>query len=162
MMKAATVDKLGKLFPLLASDQDGEVVATARAIRRILEKNGSSLHELAGELRPKATFGNVRQAKTAPQKSASAPKKPAREPVAHPAGSLTGILHQDVILCANYLLSLDVLNKKSTDFVVQLEKWARAYRTKFKLTEKQGEWWNRLLVEHDIVPAAEDGEGETA
>jgi hypothetical protein len=39
--------KLRKLLPLLSSDKDGEVVATARAIERTLRSEGFDLHDLA-------------------------------------------------------------------------------------------------------------------
>lgn len=39
--------KLAKLIPLLSSDKDGEVVATARAIERTLRAEGFDWHDLA-------------------------------------------------------------------------------------------------------------------
>ena len=47
MIPAAIIPKIAKLLPLLASDQDGEVVATARAIGRTLAAGGSDFHALA-------------------------------------------------------------------------------------------------------------------
>jgi hypothetical protein len=44
--------KLEKLIPLLASNHDGEVVATARAIGSALASEGFDLHDLAGSLVP--------------------------------------------------------------------------------------------------------------
>lgn len=44
--------KLGKLIPRLASNHDGEVVATARAISRLLETNGRDWHDLAAAVCP--------------------------------------------------------------------------------------------------------------
>jgi hypothetical protein len=44
---AFAVPKIAKLIPLLASDHDGEVVATARAIDRTLKSAGLDLHDLA-------------------------------------------------------------------------------------------------------------------
>lgn len=41
------VEKIGKLLKLLSSDNDGEVVATARAILRTLDAEGTDIHELA-------------------------------------------------------------------------------------------------------------------
>ena len=46
--------KLALLIPRLASDQDGEVVATARAIIRTLAARGLDLHDLAAVLVPVA------------------------------------------------------------------------------------------------------------
>ena len=39
--------KLAKLLPRLATDADGEIVATVRALRRTLEGHGADLHDLA-------------------------------------------------------------------------------------------------------------------
>jgi hypothetical protein len=43
--------KIAKLLPLLASDKDGEVVATARAIGRTLSAAGADWHDLVAVLR---------------------------------------------------------------------------------------------------------------
>ncbi|NEU13556.1 hypothetical protein G3T14_15660 [Methylobacterium sp. BTF04] len=50
MIPCAILPKLAKLLPLLASDNDGEVVATARAIQRTLSAAGSDFHALAKAL----------------------------------------------------------------------------------------------------------------
>lgn len=42
--------KLGRLLPRLASDRDGEVLATVAAIRRTLTREGLDLHDLAARL----------------------------------------------------------------------------------------------------------------
>jgi hypothetical protein len=42
--------KIGKLIPRLASTHDGEVVATARAIGRILRAAGSDWHDVAAAM----------------------------------------------------------------------------------------------------------------
>ena len=42
--------KLGRLLPRLASDRDGEVLATVAAIRRTLTREGFDLHDLAARL----------------------------------------------------------------------------------------------------------------
>jgi hypothetical protein len=44
---AAIAERLGKLIPRLATDQDGEVVATARAIGRTLHSARLDFHDLA-------------------------------------------------------------------------------------------------------------------
>lgn len=58
MIPPAIIPKLAKLVPLLGSDQDGEVVATARAICRTLAGAGCDLHALAAALtsKPAPTF----------------------------------------------------------------------------------------------------------
>jgi len=47
---ALVAPKLAKLIPLLSSDKDGEVVATARAIGRTLKNAGLDFHTLAHAL----------------------------------------------------------------------------------------------------------------
>jgi hypothetical protein len=42
--------KLSRLIPRLASDHDGEIIATVAAIRRTLDRAGLSLHDLAARL----------------------------------------------------------------------------------------------------------------
>lgn len=44
---ASVAPKIAKLLPRLASNHDGEVIATVRAIRRTLEGAGADLHTLA-------------------------------------------------------------------------------------------------------------------
>jgi hypothetical protein len=46
---------VSKLIPRLASDHDGEVVATARAIERVLKAAGRDWHDLANAIQPIAT-----------------------------------------------------------------------------------------------------------
>lgn len=47
--------KLAKMLPMLASNQDGEVVATAAAIGRVLAGAGASWHDVAALLSPTQT-----------------------------------------------------------------------------------------------------------
>jgi hypothetical protein len=47
---APLVPKIAKLIPRLATNHDGEVVATVRAIERTLASAGLDLHDLAGAL----------------------------------------------------------------------------------------------------------------
>ncbi len=54
-------DRLKKLIPMLASDQDGEKLATVGAIIRTLQSNGSDLHDLATKLskQQRLTFDGI-------------------------------------------------------------------------------------------------------
>jgi hypothetical protein len=45
------IPTISKLIPRLASNHDGEVVATVRAIERVLKSAGHDLHDLAAYLR---------------------------------------------------------------------------------------------------------------
>ena len=47
---APVAPKIAKLIPRLASNHDGEVIATVHAIRRTLEGAGLDLHALAASL----------------------------------------------------------------------------------------------------------------
>jgi hypothetical protein len=49
-LTAALVPMLSKLIPLLASDKDGEVVATAHAIGRVLKASGCDWDDLVARL----------------------------------------------------------------------------------------------------------------
>jgi len=48
------IPKLKLLIPRLASDSEGEIVATVNAIARTLKSNGADLHDLAAALEPGA------------------------------------------------------------------------------------------------------------
>lgn len=50
MVPATIAQTIGKLIPRLASNHDGEVVATARAIERLLKAGGRDWHDLAASV----------------------------------------------------------------------------------------------------------------
>src|SRR5258706_16188597 len=54
-------DRLKKLIPMLASDQDGEKLATVGAIIRTLQSNESDFHDLAAKLskQQRLTFDGI-------------------------------------------------------------------------------------------------------
>lgn len=58
---AAIAPKLGKLIPRLASDHDGELIATISAIRRTLDAAGLDLHDLAETISAPADRPRVEQ-----------------------------------------------------------------------------------------------------
>lgn len=45
-----TTRKLSMLLPRLASDQDGDILSTTYAIKRVLEREGADFHDLAKAL----------------------------------------------------------------------------------------------------------------
>jgi hypothetical protein len=53
-LPATLIPTLSKLIPRLASNHDGEVVATVRAIERVLKSGSSDWHDLAAILAPAA------------------------------------------------------------------------------------------------------------
>jgi hypothetical protein len=49
-LPAAVREKLGKLVPLLSSDQDGERVGAVAAIERVLKSAGLDWHDFTGRI----------------------------------------------------------------------------------------------------------------
>jgi hypothetical protein len=62
-MTPKLADRLSKLIPRLATDADGEVLATVRAIRAALLSQGLDLHDLAASI----TKSKILPASRAPQ-----------------------------------------------------------------------------------------------
>lgn len=152
MLALATIHKLGKLFPRLASNHDGEVVATARAIIRTLDSAGASLHDLAAEMQPKVRVEERVVYRDAPKPKKSRKKDPPPEPPrSEPSPRGKFVPFQQILDWAPHLVQDCKLNEREIAFVEQLAKWAKAHREKLTLTERQAEWWRRLLVENDIT-----------
>lgn len=61
--------RLSKLIPRLASDHEGEVVATVAAIRRTLENGGLDLHALADAIGNPPVIYRPEQARAEPTRS---------------------------------------------------------------------------------------------
>lgn len=49
-LSPATVAKLAKVLPRLATDSDGEVIATVAAVKRVLASGGHDIHDLTEAL----------------------------------------------------------------------------------------------------------------
>ena len=81
---AATLDRLAKLLPRLASEHDGEVVNTARAISRTLIVAGLDWHALADALQSLSTdaalMGASQHASPSTARKASNPTAPCSKP----------------------------------------------------------------------------------
>lgn len=71
---ATVAPKMAKLIPMLGTDQDGEIIATVRAIRRTLDGAGLDLHDLARAL----SGVSPRPEWTSPHSSEPSPRKPTR------------------------------------------------------------------------------------
>lgn len=113
--------RLGRLLPRLASDHDGEVVATVRAIRRTLEGAGLDLHDLAERL----TQAPVATARGEPHRAG--------------ASDLHAMVHR---LRA---FALHRLTPRQADFI---ETAARLLATGRALTPKQAKWLRALHAQH--------------
>jgi hypothetical protein len=131
-----TLAKVSKLLPLLASDHDGEVVATARAVVRALRSAGHDLHDLVATLhRPNASGVFT------PPDRATRKRKPrpdidwSDQPV-----------HAEVLRDGPRLLewALDGMAEK---FVIGMIEGAMATGPSFRMSKKQLAWFRRLVAE---------------
>lgn len=112
--------KIRLLVPRLASDSDGEVVATVAAIIRVLKSNGADLHDMAEALGGSSNYRhNTRRDEKPKAKSKSEPSNKWKE---------------IVDFCIE---NEEWLSEKErtfvTDMVGNLNKWGSP-------TEKQGNW----------------------
>jgi hypothetical protein len=104
--------RLGKLLLMLSSDQPGEVVAAAQAIKRALKADGADWHDLANRLTTKP--------------------KPHKAP--HRDAHHTG-WHDDWHVMHAFCLDRDrLLRPREQEFISSLCDW------RGKLTEKQHAW----------------------
>ena len=112
-----TDGKLSRLIPRLATDSDGEVLATVAAIRRTLDRAGMDLYDLAARL-----------ATDAPRPVRQAPHTP------DPATlfEMAGWLHSR---------ARNRLTAKQADFVASAARLLAAGRA---LTPKQTQWLRNL------------------
>ncbi len=106
-------DKLAILIPLLASDKDGEVVATARAIGRQLSKNGNDWHDLAARL-----------------------TAPAATPHPDPDARCGGVRNYQKAVDWLITLKPGALSGKEQDFILNMSDRLRSGSP----TEKQAKW----------------------
>jgi hypothetical protein len=142
-LASSTITKLSKLFPRLASDHDGEVIATVRAIMRTLESSGSSLHDLGPALTSKTIERVVYR--DSPSEEASQHQPPTSD---EPIG------HEEVAAHGKVLKTCD-LNERERSFVLQMMKDAKRLTDRFTMTVRQADWW-RGLVDKYLVDEEED------
>jgi hypothetical protein len=142
---AATIAKLGKLFPRLATNHDGEVIATVRAIVRTLESAGASLHDLGPGLETRTVEKIVYREKVVyrdkPVEKSPAPNSSAYELVAD---------WRVIVRLSNVLLNQCTLNDTETGFVAQVCEKASRLKSKFGMTVKQRQWWDSLLRDYEL------------
>jgi hypothetical protein len=142
-LQPSTIEKLSKLFPRLASDHDGEVVATARAIVRTLQAAGSSLHDLSAAMTPKTVQKIVYRERTVARDRPAAPEaRHQPEYIAMP--------REKTIRLAKILLAENHLKERQEKFVQHMLKAAALAKNKFPVTVKQWKRWQSILVENDI------------
>ncbi len=151
MLSSETVTKLGKLIPRLASDHDGEVVATARAIVRSLGSAGADLHDVVSALsKPPVERVVFKDRVVYRDRPVEKPTPtPAPEPKQEPEFD-TSIKWKEMVEYAERLLNIDlyVLNAKEAQFVRHMMNSAQRRKSKFRMTVRQAEWFRSIMDEH--------------
>lgn len=141
----ATIEKLGKLFPRLATNHDGEVIATVRAIMRTLESAGASLHDLGPGLKTKTVEKIVYREKVVyrdrPVANPSPPSASGYEPVGD---------WRVIVKLSDVLLKQCDLNTTESGFVSDICEKAARLKSKFGMTVKQRQWWDSLLRDYRV------------
>ncbi|TIL94526.1 MAG: hypothetical protein E5Y73_11445 [Mesorhizobium sp.] len=135
------IAKIAKLIPRLASNHDGEVVATVRAIVRTLGNAGADLHDLVAELDKPAVERVVYRDRPAP--------RPGHHKAATPVPPL---FRADALRLAGILLHDCDLSPKAAGFVAFVFRVARSGGDRVELTEKQMTWFLDLVQEHQLAP----------
>ncbi|QNQ40597.1 hypothetical protein [Brucella intermedia] len=156
MLSSDTVTKLGKLIPRLASDHDGEVVATARAIVRSLNSAGADLHDVVAAIdKPpveRVVFKDRVIYRDRPV------EKPAPTPVVEPKPEPeydTSMKWKEVVEYSERLLNINlyILNSKEAQFVRHMMNSAQRRKSRFRMTVRQAEWFRSIMDEHfDDIP----------
>jgi hypothetical protein len=126
-------ERLAKLIRLLGSDREGEVLAAAAALKRVLKENGSDLHDFADRL--------TAERETKPLDKAFADGFRAGYHAAEedaPTGNVVAEWHDIAKYCA---AQIDRLQPHERDFVEQMVGWTRRGR---EPSEKQGRWLDGL------------------
>jgi hypothetical protein len=149
MAKSATLavpraDRLAKLVRLLASDNDGEVIATRNAILRLLGDEGQDLHDLADLLTAENSGPTPGDVEAAYREGYRDGVHDAGESELLPAQGMSW--HEQARFCAE---RADRLKEYERDFVEQMVRWTGRGR---EPSEKQGRWldalYNRLKKSH--------------
>jgi hypothetical protein len=151
MLSPDAIIKIGKLIPRLASDHDGEVVATARAIQRSLQSAGADLHDLVAALdKPPVVQVEYREKviyrdKVVYRDRAVETAKPDNKPEfdaswsAEAVRTLAGRL-LDPTCCE--------LNKGEAKFVQHMRNSAAYRKGKFRMTVRQAAWFRGIVDEY--------------
>lgn len=146
-LNEAAILKLGKLFPMLSSDRDEEVAATARAIIRVLEKNGSSIHEMRDHLTPSQVIKVVYKDKIVYRDAPHADHSSSVEcdgPTIDKA---------EVKRLGEFPLATGELSAREEAFIRSMVAAASSSRAKIRMTPKQVKWFRDILEEFELEPS---------
>jgi hypothetical protein len=131
-LPTAVREKLGKLVPLLSSNQDGERVGAVAAIERVLKSNGFDWHDLTGLI-------------TAPPAAASPP--PPRQPRPTNKEDDIGIsmLDHELVSLVEALRAARRFTARSEEFLDSLLERAGRFDV-VHLSPKQKRWLEDLAL----------------
>jgi hypothetical protein len=133
-------EKLGSFIRLLASDRDGEVIATVRALIRTLQNAGSDLHELADLVeRADGKLNETEMKQIYDAGVAAGMKRAGANGHAQPGGKLPSA-YEMAKWCEEHRVNLH--RDKDRDFVHDMLGFARR-RT---LSPKQLQWLENLYL----------------
>lgn len=144
-MTPEVAEKIAKMIPMLGSGMDGDVVAAARAIGRVLESNSLSFHDLAKTIQSRGTITMTtitansmddifRQPPYRTNPSTGRPTQP--QDVAH---------WQYVIAVVPFLLD-ENLSERERQFVLTMRTGARRQEAAFRMTVPQRKRWTDILT----------------
>lgn len=142
-----------KCLLMLSSDQDGEVVAASRAMKRALEKNGLSLHEVAAKLegrgQPQIVYRDriVHRDRIVYRDKIVYRDRPAEKVDSAPAPAagydpvITAVIAAEA--CKSILHALDLAEHEES-FIKDMLERSSVTRRHFRMTTKQAAWFRRL------------------
>lgn len=142
------ISKIGKLIPRLASDHDGEVIATVRAIQRSLHSAGADLHDVVAALdKPPEVRVEIREKVVYRDRVI---ETPAAAPMPSEPEFDTRYRFKEVRATADRLLDPNYceLNAAEAKFVRHMRKNADKYKGRFHMTVKQADWFALLVDEY--------------
>ena len=127
-LPAEVRQKLGRLLPMLGAPHDGEKLATATAIGRVLASANLDFHDL-----------------TAAILTPAAATRPAQPPPRPPHADLHRVTPDDLVALVEALRARRRFDRNSEAFLTSLLDRADRYETVF-LTPKMWKWLQDLIV----------------
>ena len=135
-LSAIAKKRLTLLIPMLASDKDGEVVASVRQIARTLAAEGKDFHDLVKMLSSEPTIVYQTVFRDRPE------KKPQPETSRRKQWDFGGQAEGDWIEKADFCADhLDMLSEREAEFVQDMTRKLRRYGDP---TEKQAAWLDAI------------------
>ena len=133
-LSAIAKKRLTLLIPMLASDKDGEVVASVRQIAKALAAEGKDFHDLVRMLaqEPTVVYQTVFRERPEPKPNASRRKQ------WDFGGQSEGDWIEKADFCADHL---DMLSEREAEFVQDMTRKLRRYGDP---TERQASWLDAI------------------